>query len=295
MNNLYLSSLLLPILFLSSCVVYYKTEDVRKTIVANVNIANDNQTATDKDYRDKLDTYQWLEASIVNKELEPFKSITNHKNEMHKTYNALRLKTDEIKALQFTFEALAKGKKEIKSNEDAWKEFKTIKSNMKDISAEIDELNPKYSSASNALGNAITNSRFKILNKNELKTNIENNIAQLSSSLESTKIKITRYRRELDNAKNRIPDSTYRQKSNALKQMDVLLLETESTQSEITNSLKQLLTNQKMMRQRDEIWTGENTKSQIQVKKIQDGISQVKQAQAMFNKLAASININSSE
>ena len=49
------------------------------------------------------------------------------------------------------------------------------------------------------------------------------------------------------------------------------------------------------MRQKDEIWTGENTKTQIQVKKIQDGISQIKEAQAAFNKLAASINVNSSE
>ena len=112
---------------------------------------------------------------------------------------------------------------------------------------------------------------------------------------EILRIKITRYRRELDNAKNSIPDSTYRQKRNALNQMDELLAESDRTQSEITKSLTQLLTNQKLMPQRDEIWTGENTKTQIQVKKIQDGISQIKEAQAAFNKLAASINVNSSE
>ena len=287
--------LVIPILFLSSCVVYYKTEDVRKTIVSNVNIAKENQSSTNKDYRDKLDAYQWLEGYIVNKDLEPFKSITGHKNDMKNKYNALRLKTDEIKALQLNFEALAKGKKEIKSNEDTWKEFKTIKSNMKSISAEIDQLNPKYVSASNALGNAISNSQFKLLNKTELKTNIETNISQLRTSSESARIKITRYRRELDNAKNSIPDSTYRQKRNALNQMDELLAESDRTQSEITQSLTQLLTNQKLMRQRDEIWTGENTKTQIQVKKIQDGISQIKEAQAVFNKLAAALNVTTEE
>ena len=77
--------------------------------------------------------------------------------------------------------------------------------------------------------------------------------------------------------------------------MDELLAKSDRTQSEITQSLTQLLTNQNLMRQRDEIWTGENTKTQIQVKKIQDGISQIKEAQAAFNKLAASINVNSSE
>ena len=72
--------------------------------------------------------------------------------------------------------------------------------------------------------------------------------------------------------------------------MDELLAESDRTQGEITKSLTQLLTNQKLMHHKDEIWTGENTKTQIQVKKIQDGISQIKEAQAVFNKLAAALN-----
>ena len=284
----------IPILFLSSCVVYYKTEDVRKTIVSNVNIANDNQASTNKDYGDKLDTYQWLEAYIINKDLEPFKSITKHKNEMSKTHEALRLKTDQIKALQFTFEALAKGKKKIKSDEDIWQDFKEIKKNMKSISTEIDRLNPKYVAASNALGNAISNSHFKILNKKELKTNIENNISQLRESSESTKIKITRYRRELDNAKNRIADSTYRKRSEVLNQMDQSLSKTAQTQTDIQRALAELL-KPLMLRSRNEIWTGENTSTQKNIQKIQDGVSQIKEAQAMFNKMATALNENTGE
>ena len=293
MNKIYLT---LPvfILFLTSCVVSYKTADVRKTIITNVNIANDNQAATNKDYGDKLDTYQWLEGYILNKDLEPFKSITKHKNEMSKSYEALRLKTDEIKALQFTFEALAKGKKKIKSDEDIWQDFKEIKKNMKRISAEIDRLNPKYASTSNALGNAISNSHFKILNKKELKTNIENNIAQLRESSESTRIKITRYRRELDNAKNRIADSTYRKRSEVLNQMDQLLSKTAQTQTNIQRALAELL-KPLMLRSRNEIWTGTNTTTEINVTKIQDGISKIKETQALFNKLAASLNENTGE
>ena len=288
MNKIYLT-LLLPILFLTSCVVYYKTEDVRKTIVSNVNIANDIQASTNKDYGDKLDTYQWLDGYILNKDLEPFKSITKHKNEMSKSYEALRLKTDEIKALQFTFEALAKGKKKIKSDEDIWQDFKEIKKKMKSISTEIDRLNPKYVAASNALGNAISNSHFKILNKKELKTNIENNIAQLRKSSESTRIKITRYRRELENAKNRIADSTYIKRSDILNQMDQLLSETTHTQTDIQRALAELL-KPEMLRSRNEIWTGKNTTTEINVTKIQDGISEIREAQALFNKLAASLN-----
>ena len=282
-------SLVFIILFLSSCVVYYKTEDVRKTIVSNVNIANDNQSSTKKDYGDKLDAYQWLEGYILNKDLEPFKSITNYKNEMFKTYEVMRIKTDEIKVLQFTFENLAKGKKKIKSNEEIWQDFKEIKKKMKSISTEIDRLNPKYVAASNALGNAISNSHFKILNKNELKTNIENNISQLRESSESTRIKITRYRRELDDAKDKIADSTYRKRSEVLNQMDQLLSKTTQTQTDIQSALDELLKPQ-MLRSRNEIWTGKNTTTEINVTKIQDGISEIREAQALFNKLAAALN-----
>ncbi|MAA56919.1 MAG: hypothetical protein CL855_00355, partial [Cryomorphaceae bacterium] len=207
---------------------------------------------------------------------------------------ALRLKTDEIKALQFTFENLAKGKKKIKSDEEIWQDFKQIKKKMKRLSAEIDRLNPKYASASNALGNAISNSHFKILNKNELKTNIKNNISQLHESSESTRIKITRYRRELDNAKHRIADSTYRKRNEVLNQMDQLLSETAQTQTYIQSALAELL-KPRMLRSRNEIWTGNNTTTEINVTKIQDGISKIKETQALFNKLATSLNENTGE
>ena len=285
-------TLLIPILFLSSCVVYYKTEDIRKTIIANVNTANVNQTKINKDFKEKVETHKWLEGYILNKDLEPFKSITGHKNVMKNKYNALLVKTDEIKALQLTFDALAKGKKEIKSNEDTWKEFKSIKSNMKSISAEIDQLNPKYLSASNALGNAISNSQFKLLNKTELKMNIENNISQLRASSESARIKTTRYRRELDNAKNRVADSTYKQRSKILHQMDKLLYDTENSRANIERELAELLNKPIVHGKRNEIWTGKNTTTQKNVRNIQDGISQIKEAQALFNKLAASLNEN---
>ena len=160
------------------------------------------------------------------------------------------------------------------------------KKKMKSISTEIDRLNPKYVAASNALGNAISNSHFKILNKNELKTNIENNIAQLRESSESTRIKITRYRRELDDAKDKIADRTYRKRSEVLNQMDQLLSKTTQTQTDIQSALAELLKPQ-TLRSRNEIWTGKNTTTEINVKKIQDGISQIKEAQAVFNKLAA--------
>ena len=165
---------------------------------------------------------------------------------------------------------------------------------MKRISAEIDRLNPKYAAASNVLGNAISNSHFKILNKNELKTNIENNISQLRESSESTRIKITRYRRELDNAKNKIADSTYTQRSEMLNQMDQLLSGTENTQTDIQSALAELL-KPLMPRSRNEIWTGKNTTTQKNIQIIQDGISQIKEKQALFNKLASSLNENTGE
>ena len=287
--------LTIPILLLSSCVVYYETADVRKNIDSNVAIASDNQAKTNEDYSNKLDTYQWLEGFILNKELEPFKSTTRHKVKMSKTYEDLRLKTNEIKALKMTFENLAKGKKKIKSNEDIWQEFKEIKKKMKSIKAEIDRLNPKYVSSSNEFANSISTSNFKILNKNELKTNIENNLSELSNSIERTNRNMKRSKRELEGAKHKINDSTYRQRIDILNQMDQLLSETEIVQGEITQALDELLNKAEILRNRDEIWTGPNTKTQKHVSSIQDRITQIKNKQAIFNKLALSLNMDNSE
>ena len=127
-----------------------------------------------------------------------------------------------------------------------------------------------------------------------MKTNIENNIAQLRESSESTRIKITRYRRDLDNAKNKITDSTYTKRSEMLNQMDQLLSGTENTQTDIQGALAELL-KPLMLRSRNEIWTGKNTTTQKNIQIIQDGISQIKETQALFNKLASSLNENTGE
>jgi hypothetical protein len=277
---------------LTSCVVYYKTEDIRKTIYSNVTIADENQAKINVDYGDKLSTYNWLETYVINKNLEPFKSITSRKNEMTQICDELNYKTEEIMVLQISFEELSRGKKEIKSNEEAWKKFKVIKKNMKNIQSKIDLLNVKYLSASNALANTISNSHFKMLSKNELKTNIENNFSHLSDSLKNTSTKITHYRKELDNVKSKISDSLYNHRINTINQMNKLLSYTKDTQAEIEKTLDELLKKSQHVSPRDEIWTGKNTTTEIDVTKIQDGISQINETQALFNKLAASINQN---
>ena len=73
--------------------------------------------------------------------------------------------------------------------------------------------------------------------------------------------------------------------------MDQLLSETEHTQADIQRALAELL-KPEMLRSRNEIWTGKNTTTEINVTKIQDGISKIKETQALFNKLAASLNEN---
>jgi hypothetical protein len=291
MKTIYLTFLALNI-FLSSCVVYHKTEDVHKTITTNINLVEKNQISTDIDYRNKINIYQWLEEYIVNKDLYPFKSITIHKNDMSEIHRKLSQKTNKIKGLKFTFERLSKGKKEIKSNEKIWSEFKEIKKSMKNISTEINDLNLKYVSASNAFSNSISNSNFKTLNKNELKTNFENTFSQFSIHLKSTNEDVIRYREELENAKKNIPDSIYIQKSDILNNIEKLLSDTEIKQTEIKQYLIVLLNQPILLNQKDQIWIGENTKTQIHINKINDGMSKINEAQGVFNSLSNKLNEN---
>ena len=74
--------------------------------------------------------------------------------------------------------------------------------------------------------------------------------------------------------------------------MDKLLYDTENSRANIERELAELLNKPIVHGKRNEIWTGKNTTTQKNVRNIQDGISQIKEAQALFNKLAASLNEN---
>ena len=76
--KLNLFSLLLNLFVFSSCVVYYNTNDIRKTIQTNINQITTNYSKIKIDYNKKTKIYNQLSKYIINPELESFKTISQN-------------------------------------------------------------------------------------------------------------------------------------------------------------------------------------------------------------------------
>ena len=127
------SKLILFTLVLSSCVVYYKTSDIRKTIQFNINQITNNYSKIKIDYNKKTKIYTQLSKYIIDPELEPFKTISENKLSFENVFQKMTQQTNQLLALKNRFEKVVSGKNEIKSNDPDWEKLKTIKSQMKEL------------------------------------------------------------------------------------------------------------------------------------------------------------------
>ena len=148
------------VLLLSSCVVYYNTNDVRNDLNANINITKANFSNVENDYEEKIKIYESLSNDIVDVNKNPFKNITSKKSTFDEAYQKIRHKKDLLYSYQNTFEKLVAGKSQIKSNEDEWDQLKKIKNNVQSTGNEMNNLATSYTAASNELGEAISNGGF---------------------------------------------------------------------------------------------------------------------------------------
>ena len=282
-------SLLSLVFILNSCVVYYTTSEVRTNFQKNINQINKIHQELKSDYVKKTKIYNELSYHIINPNLDPFKNITTKKKEFDKIYQKITIKKDEIISLKNNFEKLVSGKSKIKSNEPEFVKLKVIKNEMSLKGGEINSLATQYNESSNQLGKCIKNSGFSPINKSEFINQIQNNQKSLKSSISDVEKKLNSYKATIDNSSksNLINDSIYQLKLNILKEMSSKneLIKTASKnlilfKTEFDNKTKN----------QEEIWTGENTKSNVAVKKIENQINSIKTAQKEFSLLANKLN-----
>ena len=273
----------------SSCVVYYTTSEVRTNFQKNINQINKLHQELKSDYSKKTKIYNKLSDHIINPDLDPFKTITTKKKQVDKVYQKITIKIDEIISIKNNFEKLVSGKSKIKSNEPEFVKLKVIKNEISLKGGEINSLATQYSESSNQLGNCIKNSGFSSINKSEFINQIQNNQKSLKSSISDVEKKLNSYKVIIENANksNQINDSIYQFKLNILKEMSSKneLIKTASKnlilfKTEFVNKTKN----------QEEIWTGENTKSNVAVKKIHNQINSIKTAQKEFSSLANKLN-----
>ena len=282
-------SLLIIVFMLKSCVLYYNTSDLRKTFQTNINQITNNYSKIKIDYNKKAKIYNQLSKYIINPKLEPFNSISENKLSFDTVFQKMTQQTNQLLALKKRFEKIVSGKNEIKSNDSDWDKIKSIKNQMKELGDGFIGQSEIYSSASNKLGNSITNSGFKLAKTSEYISQIKQNTTSLENSILNIKSKLDIYNQDVNKAHKFeiINDSTLLSKTNLTSEMsDKINIINQATLK--LNSLKNIF--EKNYSNQLEIWIGQNTKPELITREIDIQINTITKAHKEFMGLSNQLN-----
>ena len=292
LNKLKTSSiffLALIFIVLNSCVMYYNTSEIRNNFKKNIDQFNSIVDKAKNDFKNKSNTYKDLSEFILDRNLEPFKSISDEMKNLNNYFTAINDKKIEVLALKKRFEKITNGKTKIKSNEPEWDEIKAIKKQMSQKGEEINVLINKYSNYSNHIGNNIKNSGLKPMDKIEFINQIEKNQESLKLSIQEIFKNVDLYRLKINKAYNNkiINDSIYNFKLVVLNDMNILIEEVEKANELLLFYKRKFIDTTKNKRK---IWIGENTFANQALNEIKKQIVIIKSAKNEFNKLSVKLN-----
>ena len=292
LNKLKTSSiffLTLIFIVLNSCVMYYNTSEIRNNFKKNIDQFNRIADKSKSDFKNKSNTYKDLSEFILDRNLEPFKSISDEMKNLNNYFTAINDKKIEVLALKKRFEKITNGKTKIKSNEPEWDEIKAIKKQMSQKGEEINVLINKYSNYSNHIGNNIKNSGLKPMDKIEFINQIEKNQESLKLSIQEIFKNVDLYRLKINKAYNNkiINDSIYNFKLVVLNDMNILIEEVEKANELLLFYKRKFIDTTKNKRK---IWIGENTFANQALNEIKKQIVIIKSAKNEFNTLSVKLN-----
>jgi len=274
---------------LNSCVMYYNTSEIRNNLKKNIEQFNSVADKAKSDFKNKSNTYKDLSEFILDKNLEPFKPISDEMKNLNNYFTAINDKKIEVLALKKRFEKITNGKTKIKSNQPEWDEIKHIKKQMSQIGEEINVVINKYTNCSNQIGNNIKNSGLKPMNKIAFINQIQKNQESLNLSIQEIFKNVDLYRLKINKAYNNkfINDSIYNFKLVVLNDMNILIEEVEKANELLLFYKRKFIDKTK---NKHTIWIGENTFANQALNEIKKQIVIIKSAKNDFNTLSVKLN-----
>lgn len=274
---------------LNSCVMYYNTNEIRNNFKKNINQINNIADKAKNDFKNKSNIYKDLSGFIIDRNLEPFKSISQEMKHFDIAFKAVNDKKKEVLELKKRFEKITNGKTKIKSNQPEWDEIKNIKKQMSKKGEEITAAIKKYTNYSNQIGNMIKNSGLKTMDKIDFINQIEKNQESLKSSIQEIFKNVDLYRLKVNNAYNNnfINDSIYNYKLVVLNDMNMLIEKVEKANELLLFYKRKFIDKTK---NKHKIWIGENTYANQALNEIKKQIEMIKSAKNEFNTLSVKLN-----
>jgi hypothetical protein len=269
--------------------MYYNTNEIRNNFKKNITQINNITANARSDYKTKSNTYKDLSGFILDRNLEPFKSISQEMKHFGNAFTAINDKKKDFLTIKKRFEKITNGKTKIKSNQPEWDEIKNIKKQMSQKGEEINGVIKKYTNYSNQIGNNIKNSGFQSMDKIEFINQIEKNQESLKSSVQEIFKNVDLYRVKVENAYNNkfINDSIYNFKLIVLNDMNVLIEKVEKANKLLLFYKRKFIDKTK---NKQKIWIGENTYANQAFNEIKKQIVMIKGAKNEFNILSVKLN-----
>jgi len=274
---------------LNSCVMYYNTSEIRNNLKKNIEQFNSVADKAKSDFKNKSNTYKDLSEFILDKNLEPFKPISDEMKNLNNYFTAINDKKIEVLALKKRFEKITNGKTKIKSNQPEWDEIKHIKKQMSQKGEEINVVINKYTNCSNQIGNNRVYSGLKPMNKIAFINQIQKNQESLNLSIQEIFKNVDLYRLKINKAYNNkfINDSIYNFKLVVLNDMNILIEEVEKANELLLFYKRKFIDKTK---NKHTIWIGENTFANQALNEIKKQIVIIKSAKNDFNTLSVKLN-----
>ena len=274
---------------LNSCVVYYNTSEIRNNFNKNISQINNIAAKANSDYKTKSNIYKDLSEFILDRNLEPFKTISQKMQSLDNSFKAINDKKKELLVIKERFEKITNGKTKIKSNQPEWDELKNIKKQLPQKGEEISIEIKNYTIYSNQIGNNIKNSGLKPMDKIEFIKQIEKNQESLKSSIQEILKNVDLYKVKVEKAYNNnfINDSIYNFKLILLNEMNILIVKVEKANKMLLFYKKKFIDKTK---NKQKIWVGENTYANQALNEIKKQISKIKRAKNEFNMLSVRLN-----
>lgn len=274
---------------LNSCVMYYNTSEIRNNFNKNISQINNITARANSDYKTKSNIYKDLSEFILDRNLEPFKTISQKMQYLDSSFKAINDKKKELLVIKERFEKITNGKPKIKSNQPEWDELKNIKKQMPKKGEEISIEIKNYTSYSNQIGTNIENSGLKPMDKIEFIKQIEKNQESLKSSIQEILKNVDLYKVKVEKAYNNnfINDSIYNFKLILLNEMNMLIEKVEKANKMLLFYKKKFIDKTK---NKQKIWVGENTYANQALNEIKKQISKIKRAKNEFNMLSVKLN-----
>jgi len=206
-------------LFLASCTVMYRTNDVASKVdQANVQ-AEGFLNQAKVNFNKVADLQKRLRAKRANFKKEPFKSMNSNFNSMKSVLNKIAKMNASMKARGDALKKSLAGKDKISSKDPAYSMMREYKSYMEGASGEYNRLGGEL----NGLGQSYTSNAQKAgiheVSAVQLRSQVDSGLAQIKKQSQTADGKIKWARTML----HRFPENERAQKKADLDQMDGIL------------------------------------------------------------------------